>query len=246
MWASPQAHVTIPLAKVGALIDEIKSSIGKPQGQALTGGAGLRMGVRSDHLDRAKQGVEALRRAMLTWNHRLSNGEPVNASTFSDQLSGFLMLQASYLWAVKLAQRADTETFGKGHLPINVKTPFPEIFSGILTPTERLIYKELFAGPTIRYRMFGLVEDRATLAAGNNKLFPPVVGSSLTWDNLLDWTLGLRSPIVGLPGGGKVWPASETAPLVALELRRIGFRSMGADKWATLIDTIVDLTKRLN
>lgn len=247
MWASPQAHITIPLTKVGQLIDEIKKSIGKPHGVALTGGNTLRMGVRSDHLYKAKEGVESLRKAMLTWNHKLSNGVRVDPSTFSDQLSGFLILQASYLWVVKLWQRSDTEPFGKGHLPINVKTPFPEIFSQILTPTERLIYKELFAGPTIRYRMFGLLEDHPTLAAGTKKLFPPeVVASSLTWDSLLDWTLGLPSAIVGLPGGGTVWPASETAPLVALELRRIGFRAMSADKWGALIDTVVDLTQRLN
>ena len=246
VWASPQAHITIPLARVGQLIDEIRASIGRPSGKALTGGSGLRMGMRSDHLYRAKIGVESLRRAMLTWNHKLSNGVLVDHSTFSDQLTGFLMLQASYLWVIKLWQRNDTEFFGKGHHPINVKTPFPEIFSKMLTPTEQLIYKELFAGETIRYRMFGLLEDFPTLAHGSQKLFPPPVGSSLTWDDLLNWTLGLRSRISGLPGGGKVWAASETFPLVALELRRVGFRPMDANHWETFIDTIVDLTKRLN
>jgi len=247
VWASPQAHITIPLAKVGQLIAEIKKSIGKPPGKALTGGRGLRIGIRSDHLYKAKEGVESLRSAMLTWNYKLSNGVLVDKSTFSDQLSGFLMLQASYLWAIKLWQPADKEEYGKGHLPINVKTPFPEIFSKILTPTEQLIYKELFAGPTIRYRLFGLIEDYPTLEHGKkNKLFPPPVGSSLTWDDLLDWTLGLPSPISGLPGGGTVWPASETSPLVALELRRIGFQPLFAKDWGKLIDTIVELTRRLN
>jgi hypothetical protein len=247
VWASPQAHVTIPLAKVGQLIDEIRNSIGKPPGKALTGGKDRRMGLRSDHLFKAKEGVESLRKAMLTWNHKLSNGVLVDASTFSDQLSGFLMLQASYLWVIKQAQNADDEPFGKGHLPINVKTPFPEIFSKILTPTEQLIYRELFAGPTIRYRMFGLVENHPTPAHGAQKLFPAVVTfSSFTWDDLLNWTLGLPSRITGLPGGGKEWPADLTAPLVALELRRIGFRAMSAKNWDALIDTIVDLTRRLN
>ena len=252
VWASPQAHITIPLAKVAQLIDEIKKSIGKPPGHALTGGKLLpsgsirRMGLRSDHLYKAKEGVESLRKAMLTWNHKLSNGVLVDSSTFSDQLSGFLMLQASYLWVIKLWQREDKEFFGKGHLPINVKTPFPEIFSKILTPTEQLIYKELFAGPTIRYRMFGLVEDSPTLAHGSQKLFPPPVSSSLTWDDLLDWTLGLPSPISGLPGGGTKWAVSETSPLVALELRRVGLRPMDTKYWGTFIDTIVDLTKCLN
>jgi len=246
VWASPQAHITIPLAKVGQLIDEIRKSIGKPPGKALTAGRGLRMGLRSDHLYRAKKGVETLRKAMLTWNHKLSNGVLVDSSSFSDQLSGFLMLQASYLWVIKLWQRADYETFGKGHLPINVKTPFPEIFSQILTPTEQLIYTELFAAPAIRYRMFGLVENNPTLAHGSQRLFPPHVFMSPSWDDLLDWTLGLASPFGGLPGGGKVWPASETSPLVALELRRIGFRPLFARHWSTLINTIVALTRRLN
>jgi hypothetical protein len=246
VWASPQAHITIPLASVGRLIDEIRRSIGKPPGQALTGGKGFRMGVRSDHLYLAKQGVETLRRAILTWNHKLSNGVMVTPSTFSEQLSGFLMLQASYLWVIKLHQAKDTERYGKGHLPINVKTPFPEIFARILTPTEQLIYKELFADPAIRFRMYGLVEKSPTLAHGAQKLFPPPVASSLTWDNFLDWTLGRPSPIIGLPGGGKVWPAAETAPRVALELRRIGFQALGVRHWGTLINTIVDLSKRLN
>ena len=257
VWASPQAHITIPLAKVGQLIDKLEKSIGRPPGMALTGGRGLRMGVRSDHLFKAKEGVESLRKAMLTWNHKLSNGVLVDSLTFSDQLSGFLMLQASYLWVIKLwkpvdcdknptPKNADCEAFGKGHLPINVKTPFPEIFSKILTPTEQLIYKELFASPTIRYRIFGLVEDSPTLAHGSQKLFPPPVASSLTWDDLLNWTLGFPSHISGLPGGGTVWAASETSPLVALELRRIGFRPLSARDWGTFIDTIVDLTRRLN
>jgi hypothetical protein len=246
VWASPQAHITIPLAQVGRLIEEIRNSIGKPPGKALTGGKEFRMGLRSDHLYLAKQGVETLRKAILTWNHKLSNGVLVTPSTFTEQLSGFLMLQASYLWVIKLHQAKDTEHFGKGHLPINVKTPFPEIFARILTPTEQLLYKELFANPAIRYRMYGLVEKSPTLAHGSQKLFPPPVTSSLTWDNLLDWTLGRPSPIIGLPGGGTVWPASETAPRVALELRRIGFRPLGARHWGALINTIVDLSKRLN
>lgn len=258
VWASPQAHITIPLAKVGQLIDEIKKSVGKPPGHALTGGKRLpngnirRMGLRSDHLYKAKEGVESLRKVMLTWNHKLSNGVLVDSSTFSDQLSGFLMLQASYLWVIKLWQRDDKEFFGKGHLPINVKTPFPQIFSTILTPTEQLIYKEMFADCSIRYRMFGLVENSPTLAHGSQKLFPPPVSIPFTWDDLLDWTLGLRChpetghPISGLPGGGKAWAVSETFPLVALELRRIGFQPLVAKHWGTLIDTIVDLTKRLN
>lgn len=246
VWASPQAHITIPLAKVGQLIDEIRNSLGKPHGKALSGGAGRRMGVRSDHLYKAKQGVESLRRTILTSNHRLSNGVLVDSQTFTEQLSGFLMLQASYLWVIKLWQRKDYETFGKGHLPINVKTPFPEIFTQILTPTEQLIYKELFAGPAIRHRMFGLVENSPTLAHGSQKLFPPPVSSSLTWDDMLDWTLGLPSPISGLPGGGTMWPASETSPLVTLELRRIGFQPLYAKHWGTLFDTIVNLTRRLN
>ena len=246
VWASPQAHITIPLAKVGQLIDEIRKSIGKPPGKALTGGSGYRMGLRSDHLYKAKSAVIRLRRRILAANYRVGNGVLVDSSTFTDQLSGFLMLQASYLWVIKLWQQKDYEYYGKGHLPINVKTPFPEIFSQILTPTEQLIYKELFAGPAVRDRMFGLVEKNPTLAHGSQKLFPPPVSSSFTWNDLLNWTLGLPSPISDLPGGGKKWEVSETSPLVALELRRVGFRRMYVRHWSTFIDTIINLTRRLN
>jgi hypothetical protein len=54
VWASPQAHITIPLAKVAQLIDEIRKSIGKPPGKALSGGKDLGMGMRSEHLFKAK------------------------------------------------------------------------------------------------------------------------------------------------------------------------------------------------
>lgn len=245
VWASPQAHLTIPLAKVGALIEAIERSAGRPSGLALTGAGRQRMGFKSDHLYRAKEGVDSLRAAMVTWKQKLSNGVPVDKTSFSDQLAGFLMLQVSYLWVSKLAQAKDTEFFGKGHLPINVKAPFRDIFTQVLTADEQLLYREFLAGPTIRYRLFGTVEDSPTLALGANNLFPPVVGSSMTWDDLLDETLGLK-PSSGLPGGGKEWPVATTAPLVALELRRIGFEAMTANRWPKLMDTVVALSKRLN
>ena len=245
VWASPQAHITIPLAKVGELVSAIKNSIGKPDGKALTGFSPQRMGLRSDHLFKAKAAVEALRTRVIAAGHTLSSGVTVGATTFTDDLAGLLILQGSYLWVRDLAEPADYERWGKGHLPINVKTPFSEIFTDILTDTEREIYKEILAGPTVRTAMFGLVRRLPSFSDGSTKLFPDVVFSSFTWDDLLDLTLGTKS-VSGLPGGGKVWPASKTEPRVALELRRIGFKGLGASKWNTLIDTIVVLTKKLN
>lgn len=246
-WASPQAHVAIPLAKVGELVDEIKYSIGKPDGLALTGGGRRRMGVRSDHLFKAKVGVEGLRKKIIATGRTLTDGTAVNAATFSPNLGGFLILQVSYLWVRNLAGRQDKEQYGKGHLPINVKTPFPEIYAQILTDTERKIYEELLAGKSVRTTMFGLVKDSPSLSDGSTKLFPDVTGDTFSWDDLLDWTLGTLSRSAEfLPGGGKVWHASKTKPRVALELRRIGFKRLYATKWNTLIDRIVALAQRLN
>lgn len=247
VWASPQAHITFPLAKVGELVDEIRKSIGKSDGKALTGDSPRRMGVRSDHLFKAKKAVEKLRKKVITAGHILSNGTPVDATTFTDNLVGLLILQGSYLWVRDLVGPADYETYGKGHLPIYVKTPFSEIYTDILTDTERKIYSEILAGPMVRTAMFGLVRKFPKLTDGSTKLFPDVVvvDSSFTWDDLLDWTLGIK-PLSYLPGRGTVWPVSKTKPRIALELRRIGFKPLYGSSWNTLIDTIVALTQKLN
>jgi hypothetical protein len=248
VWASPQAHLTIPLSKVSSLISAIRNSIGKGHGVALTGGPGQRMGLRSDHLYIAQRRVEAFRKRVLQENKQLSDGTMLDESTFTDQLCGFVILLVSYLLVRGLAQPQDKESFGKGHLPVNVKTPFPEIFSRILTPTEQLIYKELFANPNVRKALFRLV-DPLSARPGDNLLFPPVVLSDhITWDEFINWSIGISThiPVDDLPGGGKKWPAIKTAPLVTLELRRIGFRPLYAKDWPKLIDTVISLTQSLN
>jgi hypothetical protein len=244
VWASPQAHMTIPLGKVPDLIAAIEKSISGPRSRVLTGSGSDRMGLKSDHLFRAKRGVE---RALAAHDLRLRNGAPVSGAALTQPLRGFLMLVVSYLWVTKLWQPRDKEGFGKGHLPINVKTPFPDIFRTILTPAEQRIYSEVFADAAVRARLYGIVERVPLVAHGTNKLFPDPVGSSATWDDLIDWTLARRSPFAGgLPGGGNPWQVAETAPLVALELRRIGHRAWYSSEWAELIDTVVGLTRRLN
>lgn len=214
VWASPQATITIPLSKVRVLVNEIRKSEGKGPGVALTGGKGHRMGLRSEALYRALKEVNRARKEIVSRRTKLvlSDGTEVNARTFSEDLRGFLILLANYLWTSELTydfndrhKNFDYEPFAKAYLPVNVKAPFSEIFKKLLTPTDQLLFKEIFAVGSARQRLFRLVKRSATTADGTKKLFPPgpkengldsvyerqraEFGSVPTWDDLVDHTL---------------------------------------------------------
>lgn len=271
VWAAPQATLTVPLAKVGALIGEIQKTEGQRAGIALTGPRTARMGLRSEALYRARAAVERTRRQLLAMRPRLklSDGTEVNETTFSASLSGFLMLLASYLWTSELqydfSTPRDYEPFGKAYLPINVKAPFPEIYVKLLSPTERRIFREIFAGGAARERLFRLARPGATLADGTRKLLPPgpkelgldsvherqkdEFGSVPTWNDLVAHTL---DPTHKGWGERLIVPLSKkigidrTKPGVALELRRIGFNAVFASDWAGLMRRIAALARKLN
>jgi hypothetical protein len=270
VWAAPQATVTVPLARIGALIAEIQKTEGQRAGVALTGPKTARMGLRSEALYRAKAAVERTRREVLALSPKLklSDGAEVNDATFSASLSGLLMLLASYLWTSELTYdfaSRDYEPFGKAYLPINVKAPFHEICANLLTATERRMFHEVFAQGAARERLFRLARPGATVADGTRKLLPPgpkelgldsvherqkdAFGSVPTWDDLVAHTLdpthkGWGSRLI-VPLSKKI-DLARTKPGVALELRRIGFNAVFASDWANLMRGIVALSRRLN
>ncbi|HEY0458195.1 MAG TPA: hypothetical protein VGC97_03520 [Pyrinomonadaceae bacterium] len=273
VWASPQATVAIPLAKVAPLIQYIKNSEGKESGIALTGGSGQRMGLRSEALYKALFQVDKLRKSMLSKNPKLtlSNGKEITSAVFSEKMRGFLTLLASYLWTSELPYHfidpnpRDYEPFAKAYLPINVKAPFPDIFDQLLNADEKLFFKEQFAKdkPT-RVNLFRLVKPAAAEADGDNKLFPKgprelgtdsvhrrqnaAFGSIPTWGDLIEHTI---NPAHKGWGSKLLVPLSNTIGLdktgtnVALELRRVGFRAMFDSDWKRFMEHIFNLIKKL-
>jgi subtilisin family serine protease len=268
VWAAPQATITIPLARVGELIDAIAASAGKSKGVALSGGAGERLGVRSDLVVLAKERVLASRRRKL--GTALPDGSTVSEGDFSPTLTGLLILMTSYLLVGEYVDRRDYELFAKAFLAINVKAPFRDLFRDALSAREKLVFKKLYADS--RAEFFRLAHDGACDADENNQLFPTRVRcpdldrfhtSRLTWRMLLDKTVGddplkvtrantvpkrnhaLGDEVLWAPIS-KIIPFSSTKPRVALELRRIGFAAHGIGTWEPLMKTVRTLVKRLN
>jgi hypothetical protein len=272
VWASPQATITIPLSRVAALVREIKKSEGKGPGVALTGNNRHRMGLRSEAIYRASLEVDKAWKAIVSRNPKiiLSDGTAVTRDTFSGSLRGLLILLASYLWTGELPYHfaepkpRDYEPFAKAYLPINVKAPFSEIYKTLLTPTEQLLFKEVFTGAS-RDQFFRLARPGATIAAGSTKLFPPgriergedsvhrrqksEFGSVPTWDDLLKHTLDATHKGWGdrlLVPLSKPLLVSRTKPRVALELRRVGFNAVFAHQWKAFMNQGFKMSKKLN
>jgi hypothetical protein len=272
VWASPQATVTVPLSKVGALVTEIFRSEGKGPGVAMTGSARARdrMGVRSDAIYKAKAAVDKSRTAILKTKPplKLADGTVVDAKVFTENVSGLLILMVSYLWTSELTYNLadDYEPFAKAYLPLNVKAPFSKICSTLLTAKELQCFKELFASKAARVRMFQLVVPGITAATGGaRKLFPPgpkesgldsvherqkaEFGSVPTWNDFLDHTL---DPTHKSWGERLIVPLSKpidlgkTKPRVPLEMRRFGFASVGRGLWMGMMKRVFDMVKRLN
>lgn len=283
VWAAPQATVAVRLDRVGALVRAIQSSEGKRAGVALTGSSTKRAGVRSEAAYRALEEVDKLRTAMLATSPplKLKDGTVLDDKVFTPALHGFLVLLASYLWTSELTYRYDIgapkghrdyEPHAKAYLPMNVKAPFSEVFTKLLTDRERQAFRELFADGSARQRLFALARPGATLADGRRNLFPtgPKDGAEdtvhfrqraefttvPTWDDLVDHTLDpthrgwgerLLLPL-SRPGvaGTKPILISKTSPRVAIELRRIGFASVYSHQWPGLMRSIFKLVDELD
>jgi hypothetical protein len=266
VWAAPQATLTIPLSKVRTLVQRIKASEGKGPGKALSGAApGARMGLRSDALYRAAAEVQRARRTL----------------TFSDDVEGLLILLASYLWTSELPYRfpapdvpakpgEDYEPFGKAYLPINVKTPFSQVFRTLLSAADQHVFRSLFGDGAARVNLFRLARPSgATLADGDRNFLPtgpmdggrPSVhdnqakappdglGVVPTWNDLVAHTLDSTHLHLGdrlLVPLSKAIDVSKTWPRVALELRRVGWASVDRSLWPGFMTSVFDLTEELS
>lgn len=267
VWAAPQATITILLEHVGELIDTIAKSAGTGLGKALSGGASLRLGVRSDIVVKAKARVLADRAKKI--GTALSDKSQVTAGDYSPRLAGLLMLMTSYMLSGEMVDSDDYELFAKAYLAINVKAPFRDIFREALSAREQLVFKELYFNN--RASFFALAKDGATTHDENSELFPAKVRGPdldrfhlrrLTWGQLLGNTVNdiplkvtransvakkhhaLGDEVLWAPIS-KIIPFATTRPRVALELRRIGFAAHPVKFWEPLMNTVRALTKKL-
>lgn len=267
VWASPQATVTLPLARVPELITAVVRSSGDGKGKALTGTKSQRLGVRSLIAARAMHRVMEDRKKRL--GTTLSDGSQVTENDYTLGLAGLVMLMTSYLLCGEILDARDYEGFAKGYLPLNVKAPFREIFHGALTDRERLVFRELYYDRPENF--FALARPGATAADGDREIFPANAQGDLdrfhavipTWRMLLVYTVMNLPLLVTKPntvrkkkhalGDEVLWaPLSsiiafkKTSPLVAIELRRIGYAAHGVTHWPVLMKTVRKLAQRLN
>jgi hypothetical protein len=268
VWAAPQATITIPLERVGDLIDAIEQSAKRSRGAALTGGPKLRLGVRTDIVVAAKRRVLADRKARL--GTTLSDKSKVTTADYTDRLAGLLILMTSYMLCGEMLDSRDYELFAKSYLPINVKTPFWRLYQSALSDRERMVFKELYFRK--RENFFALAKDGATSSDAGKELFPPRVrgpdlarfhASPLTWGLLLRNTVNGRPLKVTKDNTVKkkshkkgdevlfaplssIIPFNKTRPRVALELRRIGFAAHQVRFFEPLMKTVRALVKQLN
>jgi hypothetical protein len=263
VWAAPQATITVRLSKVSRLVDMIRASQGKGAGRALSGGSGFRMGLRSEALYRAQKEVAKARKV----------------AGFSADLEGFLILLASYLWTSELPYRFpapgapvdssvhDYEQFGKAFLPVNVKTPFSQVFRSLLGAADQTAFRSGFADGAARVNLFRLARPAgAQVSDGDRKLLPTgrslpgdpdvvhafqrdVFGVVPTWNDLVDHTLDPTHRGWGerlLVTHSTPIDVSKTWPRVLLELRRAGFTTVDQSLWEGFMLRLHALTRDLD
>lgn len=245
--ASPQATLTLPLARIDELVQRIETSErSKVPGRAWSGPSTDRMGDRSTALYDARAAVNASRASHLG-RSTLRDGTPVTEANYSATLQGLLILVVSYLRAGELRyDRRDWEAFAKGYLPLNVKHPFRLPFAD-LNAGEKAVFRELYTGP--RTKLWRLARAGATLDDGNRVLFPPKSHAHQlrhfdpppTWNDLVDSMLAnapMKRNVDGVRCKSKeglgcellVAPCSSIIPYepgsrrVTVEMRRIGFQ----------------------
>ena len=203
VWAAPQATITVRLSRISALVDKIRDSEREGPGVALSAGSTMRMGLRSEAIYRAQGEVQKARRA----------------TPFSDDLEGFLILVASYLWTSELPYRYpaigaavnplrhDYEEVGKAFLPVNVKNPLSQVFTTLLSAADQKVFRDRFADGAARVNLFKLARPsgaaltdgaRKFLPTGKDKTGDPDVvhafqrdefGVTPTWDDVVAHTL---------------------------------------------------------
>jgi hypothetical protein len=272
--ASPQATIALPLGRISALITEIVNSRtrkARKDDLALTGPPTARLGLRTDLAVIARDRVLASTRKMI--GKPLLDGTTVTREDMSEALTGFLTLIVMYLLTSVIVDPADNvEEFAKGSLPINLKTPFWQVYKFALTDRERAMFRQLYGNSNVRLTLYRLADRTATKAAGDRRLFPRrthwdldrVHQSPVTWDVFIDHHILLELPVLVTKDNNLLKPKhkpgdeiliaplsskidfSKTNPLIAVELRRIGFQFVPLGSWRKFMEQLRAMAKRLN
>lgn len=270
LWASPQATITLPLSKVGYLIYAIKKSEGRAPGISFTGHRNQRLGLRSDLAWIAR--VRMLKSKRIKIGQLLSDNTRVTKGDYSPAIASLVTLLTMYLLTSEKTDRRDkVEGVAKGSLPLNVKTPFWEIFKFALTNREKFVFNELYGNPSVRQEIYKLAKPKATLHDGNNRLFPTRTHRDidrfhvmpLTWNMLIEHTVSGKPLLITKSNsvskkkhklGDQILFAplstlreySKTSPLITIELRRLGFKPVYLFRWKWLMVRLLRLVRRLN
>jgi len=270
-WASPQATLTLPLAEFGSLIWQIHTTAGNAPGVAFTGRSGDRLGLRDDLAWTALTRAVADRKKRL--GTKLSDGSVVSDADFTRAITSLVTMLVMYMLTSVMKDPRDEkrEGFAKGSLPLNVKTPFWQIHKFALTDRERFVFKELYGKPASRPTLYGLAKGGATAADGATRLFPDYTHGDVTrfftvaptWTRLLEAVVDEKPMIVDIendlpkkkhrkgdeiliaPLSSKIsW--DKTKPLIAVEMRRIGFAPVHFARWTGLMKGLRQLAKKVN
>lgn len=271
LWASPQATITLPLDKFGALVWLIHETRGGDPGVAFTGNSKQRLGLRED------LAWLALTRAVADQKKKLgtllSDGTTVTNADSTRAVTCLVTILVMYmLTSVTIDERDHAkELFAKGSLPLNVKTPLWQIHKFALTDRERLVFKELYGAPAKRVNLYQLAKPGATTTDGTTKLFPYYTHVDVerfftplpTWETLVEAVIDekpafvtkandifkkkhkLGDEILIAPLSNKiVW--DKTKPRIAVEMRRLGFNAVHFSQWRGLMKRLRKLATQVN
>lgn len=149
----PQATLGIKLGKVDELIRNIRESRrSKRRGRTafpLTGrfrktGKSGRLGLTSEILFEAQDIVAESRKQELKNRKRLSSGNTVGRSNFTDSVANLLTLVVSYLRTSVMLDKRDYEVFAKAYPPIVAHSDLSKVFDQLLNDDEKEVFVELY------------------------------------------------------------------------------------------------------
>ena len=272
LWAAPQATITLPLSRVGRLIYAIDKTAGGKPGVALTGPKTkeTRLGLRTDLAMTARVRVLADRRRRF--GTTLSDNSKLTEADYSPALTSFVTILVMYmLTSEKVDPKDADEGFAKGSLPLNVKTPLWEIFKFALSAREQFVFNDLYGAPDKRAAIYKLARPGATALDGLRRLFPQRTHGDLdrfhavplNWSMLVHFTVNgtplkvskvntvkkknhkIGDQILFAPLSSKI-DFSVTDPLIAIEMRRLGFEPVGFRRWEGLMRGVRQLARELN
>jgi hypothetical protein len=163
--SSPQATLTLPLSEFGKLVYSVHISmkLGAP-GVAFTGPKEARLGLRDDLAWFALTSVVEDRKRKL--GTRLPDGTIVTDRDFTRSITSVVTILVMYMLTSILEDRYDRdkkkESYSKGSLPLNLKTPLWQIHKFVLTPHEKDVLHELYTDPSKRSNLYTLAHKAKT------------------------------------------------------------------------------------